>query len=178
MKDKLLEQTRHEYSSKQRIVALICMAPIFLVLLPLFFSRLGAKLDQWLQWRPILDAPFNLILGWLLILPAWLFAFWSIYSQFTIGRGTPVPLMATQKLIVQPPYTYCRNPMALGAIVMYLGAAILFRSFGAVILVLFFAGVLLFYIKRIEEKEMEIRFGEDYLAYKQQTPFLIPRFRS
>ena len=96
--------------------ALICMAPIFLVLLPLFFSRLGARLDQWLQWRPILDAPFNLILGWLLILPAWLFAFWSIYSQFTIGRGTPVPLMATQKLIVQPPYTYCRNPMALGAI--------------------------------------------------------------
>jgi protein-S-isoprenylcysteine O-methyltransferase Ste14 len=114
----------------------------------------------------------------LLILPSWLFGMWSIYSQFTIGRGTPVPLMATQKLIIQPPYAYCRNPMALGGIGMYLGAAILFRSIGAVILVLLFASGLLIYIKRVEEKEMEIRFGQDYLAYKQQTPFLIPRFRN
>jgi protein-S-isoprenylcysteine O-methyltransferase Ste14 len=67
--------------------------------------------------------------------------------------------------------------MALGAIGMYLGAAILFGSIGAVILVLLFAGLLLIYIKRVEEKEMEIRFGQDYLAYKQQTPFLIPRFK-
>jgi protein-S-isoprenylcysteine O-methyltransferase Ste14 len=66
--------------------------------------------------------------------------------------------------------------MALGAFGMYLGVAILFRSIGAVILVLLFASGLLIYIKRVEEKEMEIRFGQEYLAYKQQTPFLIPRF--
>ena len=87
-----------------------------------------------------------------------------------------MPLMATQKLIVQPPYRYCRNPMALGGIGMYLGAAILFRSIGAMIVVLIFASLLLAYIKRVEEKEMEIRFGQEYLAYKQRTPFLIPRF--
>ena len=176
MKDKLLEQASHEYSPKQRFIALLLLAPIFLFLLPYFFIRVGARLDQWLQLTPVLYRPFNLILGWLLILLGWLFGIWANYSQFTIGRGTPVPLMATQKLIVQPPYTYCRNPMALGAIVMYLGVAILFRSIGAVILVLLFAGLLLIYIKRIEEKEMEIRFGEEYLAYKRQTPFLIPRF--
>ena len=59
---------------------------------------------------------------------------------------------------------------------MYLGAAILFRSIGAVILVLLFAGLLLLYIKRVEEKEMELRFGDEYRSYKRQTPFLIPRF--
>ena len=59
---------------------------------------------------------------------------------------------------------------------MYLGVALIFRSIGAVIMVLLFAGWLLIYIKRVEEKEMEIRFGQDYLAYKQRTPFLIPRF--
>ena len=89
-----------------------------------------------------------------------------------------MPLMATQKLIIQPPYSYCRNPMALGAIGMYLGVAILFRSLGAVILVLLTASLLLIYIKLVEEKEMQIRFGQEYLAYKQQTPFLIPRFRN
>ena len=176
MKEKLLENARHEYSPKQRFVALLLLAPIFLFILPYFFIRLGARLDQWLQWPQILSLPFSLILGGLLILPSWLFAMWSNHSQFTIGRGTPVPLMATQQLIIQPPYTFCRNPMTLGAIGMYLGVAILFRSIGAVILVLLFTGCLLTYIKLFEEKEMQDRFGLEYLAYKQRTPFLIPRF--
>ena len=133
MKDKLLEQARHEYSPKQRFVLLLFLAPIFLFALPYLFIRLGARLDQWLQWPQILPLPFNLILGFLLILPSWLFGLWANQSQFTIGRGTPVPLMATQKLIIEPPYTYCRNPMALGTLAMYLGVAILFGSLGAVI---------------------------------------------
>ena len=177
MKNKLLGQARHEYSPKQRIIALVCMAPIFLFVLPYLFVRLGISLDRWLHLPPILPLPFNLILGLLLILSGWLLGMWSNYSQFTIGRGTPVPLMATQKLIVQPPYTYCRNPMALGAIGMYLGVALLFHSIGAALVVLFFAGLLLLYIKRLEEKEMELRFGQEYLAYKERTPFLLPRFR-
>jgi protein-S-isoprenylcysteine O-methyltransferase Ste14 len=174
--DELLKQAGHEYSANQRTVALLFLAPVFLFVLPYLFVRLGAGLDRWLQWPPLLSQPFNLILGWLLILPSWLFAMWANCSQFTIGRGTPVPLMATQKLIVQPPYSYCRNPMALGAIGMYVGAAILFRSIGAVILVLLFASTLLIYIKCVEEKEMQSRFGQEYLVYKQPTPFLIPRF--
>jgi len=177
MKDRFLEQAKHEYSPKQRFVALLFLAPVFLFVLPCLFIRLGTRLDQWLQWPSILSLPFNLILGGLLVLTSGLFAMGSIYSQFTIGRGTPVPLMATQKLIIQPPYTYCRNPMALGAIGMYLGVAILFRSIGAVILVLLFASGLLIYIKRVEEKEMQSRFGQEYQTYKRQTSFLIPRFR-
>lgn len=177
MKDKLLRQAKHEYTPKQRIAALLLLAPIFLFLLPYLFITMGIRLDQQLQWEHILPSPLNLILGPLLILPGWLLGMWSNSTQFTIGRGTPVPLMATQKLIEQPPYTYCRNPMALGAIAMYLGAAILFRSAGAVIMVFIFASLLLIYIKAAEEKEMELRFGEEYLAYKRRTPFLIPRFR-
>ena len=176
MKNKLLKQASHEYSPKQRYIALLFLAPVFLFLLPWFFIGLGARLDHWLQLPPDPGAPFNWILGLLLLLPGWLFAMWSIYSQITIGRGTPVPLMATQKLVVQPPYTYCRNPMALGTFAMYLGVASLFSSIGAAILVLLFAVALLIYIKHGEEKEMEARFGQEYLAYKQQTPFLIPRF--
>jgi protein-S-isoprenylcysteine O-methyltransferase Ste14 len=176
MKDKLLKQAKHEFSPKQRLVALFVLAPFFLIVLPIILITLGSRIDQWLQWSPILHKPFNLILGWLLIVLGWIFGIWSIYIQFTLGRGTPVPLMATQKLIIRPPYSYCRNPMALGAIVMYLGVAILFGSMGAVVLELLGAGLLLTYIKRIEEREMEIRFGQEYLAYKQQTSFLIPRF--
>jgi hypothetical protein len=53
------------------------------------------------------------MLGWLLIVVGWLFAMWSIKSQFTLGKGMPVPLMATQKLIVQPPYTATPLPEIL-----------------------------------------------------------------
>jgi protein-S-isoprenylcysteine O-methyltransferase Ste14 len=176
LKDKLLEQTKREYSPKQRLVALSVEAIFFLIIFPYVLITLGAALDQWLPWSPGKVTAIILILGGLLIVAGWLFGVWSIYTQFTIGRGTPVPLMATQKLIVQPPYTYCRNPMALGAIVMYQGVAILFGSIGAGMLVLLGAGGLLTYIKRIEEKEMEVRFGQEYLEYKQRTPFLIPRF--
>jgi protein-S-isoprenylcysteine O-methyltransferase Ste14 len=37
-------------------------------------------------------------------------------------------------------------------------------------------GVLI-YIKLIEEKELEERFGSEYVEYKKRTPFLIPSFR-
>jgi len=37
---------------------------------------------------------------------------------------------------------------------------------------------ILIYIKLVEEKELEQRFGVEYLEYKRRTPFLIPRFRN
>ena len=154
---------------------LLLLAPVFLFLLPFLLVSLGARLDQGLRLPPLPAWPANLVLGLLLAGPGWLFALWSIASQFTLGGGTPVPLMATQVLVVQPPYTYCRNPMALGTFLAYLGVAVLFRSLGAALLVLLFAGALLAYIRRVEEKEMEARFGQAYLAYKQRTPFLFPR---
>jgi len=176
MKDRLLEQAKHAYSPRQRFWALLVMAPVFLLLLPWALIALGTKLDQWLNWPPLLLLPVNLGLGVLLIASGWGLGLWANYAQFTIGRGTPVPLMATQKLIVQPPYTYCRNPMALGAIVAYLGVAVLFGSLGAGLLVVLGAVSLLAYIKLVEEKEMELRFGQDYLEYRRRTSFLIPHF--
>lgn len=176
MKNKFLKQAGHEYNPNQRLVFLLFLAPVFLVLLPYLFITLGLEVDKWLGWPPVLNEPINIILGVLLIVPGLAFAMWSIYSQFTLGRGTPVPLLATQKLVIQPPFTYCRNPMTLGTIVAYLGAAVLFHTLGGLIVVLLFGGLLLLYVKGIEEKELEIRFGQEYLAYKHTTPFIIPRF--
>jgi protein-S-isoprenylcysteine O-methyltransferase Ste14 len=48
-------------------------------------------------------------------------------------------------------------------------------SLGAALLVLLGAAMLLIYIKAMEEQEMIARFGEEYLAYRQQVPFIIPR---
>ena len=33
----------------------------------------------------------------------------------------------------------------------------------------------LIYIKLVEERELEARFGEAYIAYKKSTPFIAPK---
>jgi protein-S-isoprenylcysteine O-methyltransferase Ste14 len=102
-------------------------------------------------------------------------ALWTVWAQFRHARGTPVPLMATKKVLTDKPYSYCRNPMALGTLLFYFGIAAVTSSFRAVFAVFLFALFLLIYIKLIEEKEVSLRFGEEYSRYTQRTPFIIPR---
>ena len=76
---------------------------------------------------------------------------------------------------MEGPFRYCRNPMTLGTIVAYLGMAVAVGTIAGAALVLSLAGSLLVYLKRLEEGELAERFGEAYLAYKRETPFIIPR---
>lgn len=79
-------------------------------------------------------------------------------------------------MIVELPFTYTRNPMALGTILMYSGVAVLRRSLAGIGWVLAAAPALLVYIKRVEEAEMLALFGQDYAAYRKRTPFLLGRW--
>jgi protein-S-isoprenylcysteine O-methyltransferase Ste14 len=176
MKSRLLRLTQHEYSPTQRLVAMFFEGILFVVLIPAVLISAGPQLDQRWSLPQFQYGPINAILGVLCILAGWPMSLWAIWAQFTRGRGTPVPLMATQKLLIVRPYSYCRNPMALGAVVAYSGIAVCLGSPSALGLVLLGAACLLVYIKLVEEKEMVARFGAEYLDYKQQTPFLIPRF--
>lgn len=177
MKDRFLANSKREYSPRQRAALLAVAGVVFLVILPWALVRLGGLLDRALGWPTLRLPPVNAIAGGLLVLAGWLLGVWSNYLQFTLGRGTPVPVMATQKLIDRPPYSYCRNPMTLGAIVAYLGVSAIMGSPAAALLVLIGAAVLLTYIRVVEEREMAARFGEEYLAYRRRVPFIIPRLR-
>jgi protein-S-isoprenylcysteine O-methyltransferase Ste14 len=177
MRDRFLKQTSREYGPTPRLVLLAAAGVLFVIILPLAILGLGGRLDRGLGWPALLYPPVNVIAGGLMILAGWPFALWSIYVQFTLGRGTPVPVMATQKLIVRPPYSYCRNPMALGTIIAYLGVSVIAGSLGAALLVALGAVALLTYIKVAEEQEMVARFGEEYLVYRRRVPFIVPRLR-
>lgn len=181
MKERMLVQkrlehsSRREYSPRQRAAVLAVAGAVFLVILPWALVRLGGRVDRALDWPALRHPPVNAIAGGLLVLAGWLLGVWTNYLQFTLGRGTPVPVMPTQKLIVRPPYSYCRNPMALGAIVAYLGVSVIMGSPGAALLVLLGSAVLLSYIRVAEERELAARFGEEYLDYRRRVPFIIPR---
>ena len=186
MQDRLLKQASREYGPTPRLALLAIGGVLFVIILPLAILRLGGRLDRALGWPASASAvrtpgglrpPLKAIIGGLMVLAGWPFALWSIYVQFTRGRGTPVPVMATQKLIIRPPYSYCRNPMALGTIMAYLGLSVIAGSLGAALVVALGAVALLTYIRLVEEKEMVARFGEAYLAYRRRVPFIIPRLR-
>ena len=177
MKERFLEQARHEHAPRERIVGLVIEGVFFLALLPVVLVYFSPRLDRLFGFPHVSFGVIDIILGVALTVTGYLLGWWAVYTQFTVGRGTPVPLMATQQLIIQRPYSYCRNPMALGAIVAYLGIAVWVSSISAIALVFLGAALLLTYIKLLEEKEMELRFGEAYKEYRRKTPFIIPRLR-
>lgn len=160
-------------SAKQRAAAVVVESIVFMVVAPLSLATIASALDQWLQLPRFTYGPVNLVVGLLFVVPGWLFAMWFVQAQFALGEG--IPVFATQKLIVQGPYAHCRNPMVLGTDLFYIGISIWMGSLSAVGLTMLFATLSAVYHKVIEEKRLEARFGSEYLEYKQQTPFLIPR---
>jgi protein-S-isoprenylcysteine O-methyltransferase Ste14 len=166
---------QQEHAGSTYLVAMILAGIVFLILLPLVVIRLGPALDQRLGLKSIELGVWNYILGGLLLVVGLFFGLWSNLVQLTRGRGTPLPMLPTQELLTKGPYRYCRNPMTFGTILAYLGLGIIVGTVCGIGLVLGFAAVLVLYLKRMEERELAERFGEAYLMYKQEVPFIIPR---
>ena len=175
--DRYKKWSEREYSKAQRLIAVIFGGIFFWLIIPFFIVVGSAFMDPWLSLPRFFHRSVNTIIALVFMVAGWLFANWTVKVQFSLGKGTPIPIMATQKLVVKRPYTYCRNPMTLGTTAFYLGIAIWTGSLSALGLALVYPVGILIYIKLIEEKELEQRFGLEYLEYKRRTPFLIPRFR-
>lgn len=168
---------KRQYSRGQKIVSLVVQGIFFLVLLPLIIFYVSQKLDTFFGFLEIVPSPLNIYLGLLLFVVGLIISFWAVWVQLQIGQGTPAPMMPTQKLVVKPPYTYCRNPMGLGTEMLFLSLGIIFNSLSFTLVSILLFVILLIYYKFIEKKELALRYGEEYLAYKKRTPFLIPTFR-
>jgi len=158
-----------------RIAVLSLAGILFLYLLPLAVIRGGSSLDRTLGIPAFHLGAASCILGGVLGAVGLFFAVWSIGDEVTRGRGTPLPIMPTQELLTRGPFRYCRNPMTLGTILAYSGLGIAAGTISGVGLVLCFGACLILYLKGIEEKELAERFGEAYLAYKREVPFILPR---
>ena len=164
-----------EHPLRTRIAATLPAGPVFLILLPLVVVAGGRSLDRLFALEGFhLGAP-NYVFSGLLVIVGFFFGFWSILVQFTRGRGTPLPMMPTQQLLTNGPFRYCRNPMTFGTILAYAGIGVLAGTIAGIGLALCFAALLVLYLKRNEERELAERFGEPYLEYKRQVPFIIPR---
>ncbi len=158
---------------RRRIPAIIAGTVVFLVILPVIGILLGRYAGRYYTFDIVLLK--KQIFSAACIISGLTLMLWATVTQWRTGKGTPNPSVPTKKLIISGAYKYSRNPIELSAIIYYLGIGTIFDTLMTGILcftVYMIAGSA--YHKFIEEKELEMRFGEEYLIYRSNTPFLIP----
>ena len=135
------------------------------------------QIESWLLGRGWFLARFPAlpILAIALFVFGWSIAWWSAWVLVRWGDGTPLPIDATNKLVVRGPYRWVRNPMAACSLLQ--GAAIGFGAGSPLILLYILAGALVWnYAARPwEEADMRARFGADCERYQKSVRCWIPR---
>ena len=144
----------------------------------IFVGALGVGLIlQYLRPLPLLAGSLAArILGGCLILGGLALSGAVVY-HFRRAETPVTPLGVTRRLVLSGPYRFSRNPMVTGAGLMVLGVGTLACSWSFIVGGLVIPAWYLVYIKLVEEKELEARFGDDYVAYKKATPFIVPKIR-
>jgi protein-S-isoprenylcysteine O-methyltransferase Ste14 len=92
------------------------------------------------------------------------------------GAGAPWAIALSRRVATGGVYRWTRNPMVLSALIGLVGLGLWLRSafFVGWTLAVFLPCAIVF-LKRYEERELEIRLGAPYLAYRAATPMLWPR---
>jgi protein-S-isoprenylcysteine O-methyltransferase Ste14 len=160
-----------ERSTTTKVFSLLSGAVAFFVLVPPVLGLFA----HWMVTCLALPQSPNVLLGAVSVILGLAFLLWSISAFWFAGKGTPVPFASPTLLVTTGPFRYTRNPIKLGAVLFYLGIGSIFDGV-ATGLVMLFLGVILgsIYHKLVEEKELLIRFGQDYENYRRRTSFLIP----
>jgi protein-S-isoprenylcysteine O-methyltransferase Ste14 len=141
---------------------------IMIVLAPIVDRALGINMSI----PPAVRLPVGIILL-VLGVPVVL---WTII-RFLRTKGTPIPFNPPPTLVANGLYSVVRNPMHLGWTIVLVGLALVMQSFTLfVIFIPLFIAVHIIYLKFVEEKELEKKFGQAYLDYKKRVPMFIPRF--
>lgn len=127
-----------------------------LVLAPFFDRRGWLALPEGLRWAGLILAPAGMLIG--------------VWAQNAWLRGkTHHP----RALVTGGPYRWVRHPRLLNALLLGLGAALVFASgVGLALAGLLFAVELR--LIRAEERSLAEQYGEEYAAYCARTRRLIP----
>jgi len=132
-------------------------------------SRLGLSLH--------IAAAVRLPVAIVLLLAGAPMVVWTI-ARFLRARGSPIPFSPPPVFVTDGFYKVVRNPMHLGWTLVIAGVGVLRQSF-TLLLVFTPAFVLahVLYIKLIEEKELEEKFGRAYRDYKKRVGMFLLRWR-
>lgn len=100
---------------------------------------------------------------------------YSAYIMSRIGKGTPLPLDHAKMLVIQGPYSYVRNPMAVSGIGQGLAAALFLGSPLVALYALMGSLIWQLIFRPLEEDDLGRRFGAEYAKYCENVKCWIPR---
>jgi len=99
----------------------------------------------------------------------------SIVRFVRIGRGTLVPVMPTEHLVVTGLYRYVRNPMYVGVVSLIVGQALLFGSAGTLLYAAAVGTGFHLFVLLYEEPTMRRTYGPAYESYCRHVRRWLPR---
>ncbi len=134
--------------------------PIPLILIVIIFAR-----PTWI----------SILAGLLIMIVGEVIRIWGVSHA---GGATRTRNVGAPQLVTSGPFSHVRNPLYIGNMLMYTGAAAMADIWlpWLFIIVWLFFGVQYLLIVRLEEEELERIFGNEYLEYKKNVPAFIPSF--
>ena len=135
--------------------------PIPLALLIIYYSKL--------DWKLMCFGGILILLGETIRLTSIRYA----------GGKTRTRLVGAPAICSDGPYSYVRNPLYLGNIIIYIGIVI-FSGGGEMFLQLLILTIIFFFLQygiiiSLEEEVLKKKFGKEYDFYRDSVPRLIPK---
>ena|SRR6186997_1707137 len=120
----------------------------------------------------VVDAAWVRFLGLVVLMVSTGFALWARFSLGTSWSIAP-EVGGDRQLRTQGPYAVTRHPIYTGLLGMIVGTALLAGLGQAILAVV--AGLIVFLVKiHAEERLLLANFPEEYPAYRQRVPRLVP----
>ncbi|MBM3120149.1 MAG: isoprenylcysteine carboxylmethyltransferase family protein [Chloroflexi bacterium] len=163
--------------AKRRRMLTTPVAVIIFFGLVVLFIFASLWVDKWLPFLHFGSFSWSLGLSVFILVIGFVIMFWPVIAFFRT-KGTPVPFNPPPKLITTGLYAYVRNPMLLGLFIFMLGLGVLLGSLSLILIFTpLFIVLNILYLKAVEEKELEKKFGQEYLEYKKRVPMFMPRLK-
>lgn len=97
-----------------------------------------------------------------------LLSLWGFFT-FLLAKTTPIPHKPVSTLVTHGPYRFTRNPMYVGLNAIYLGLVLALDRLWPLALLPLVLAILITAVILPEERYLESRFGDDYLAYRTRV---------
>ncbi|GGF34250.1 protein-S-isoprenylcysteine O-methyltransferase [Microbacterium sorbitolivorans] len=143
---------------------------LFLVVIPVVLTWFERR------WQVDLPVPAAVRIAGLVVLgAASALGLWSGATMASRGDGTPLPSATARRLVIAGPYRFVRNPMAVAGIAQGAAVGLLLGSWLVVVWALCGSLVWNWLIRPIEEGDLEERFGDAFVAYRDRVSCWVPR---
>ncbi len=158
----------------QHIKAILLLPFMVTVVIPFILCLISYRLG--VPWMFIYRSNFlSLVFGIILMIFGYVAVYKTNQAFASIGKGTLAPWKPTQHIVTSGLYSYVRNPMILGVLLVLFGEVIIFGSTLLLLWFLIFGVVNHIWFVYWEEPHLERKFTDKYRQYKANVPRWIPR---